>query len=214
MSNSLSILKEQLSSLWDKTINNPLSRHGRYSVNICQIIKSFQKVASVIKTILSQPCRAKEQGVIALTERTMTSGDRLRFSLGKKNDWKTSDAHLTINASFWPQRHAHMSKHSMSVLLLSTSVQGPLLGNKPQNTNKEKMPWLCYATSCPQLRAWLWTSFFHVSTERCSGSKPSRPSCYFLSSFPIPVWCPFFGFTVEVSQKKHLLWRADQSRSG
>lgn len=107
-----------------------------------------------------------------------------------------------------------MSKHSMSVLLLSTSVQGPLLGNKPQNTNKEKMPWLCYATSCPQLRAWLWTSFFHVSTERCSGSKPSRPSCYFLSSFPIPVWCPFFGFTVEVSQKKHLLWRADQSRSG
>lgn len=107
-----------------------------------------------------------------------------------------------------------MSKHSMSVLLLSTSVQGPLLGNKPQNTNKEKMSWLCYAACCPQLRAWLWTSFFYVSTERRSGSNPSQPSCCFLSSLPIPLCCPFFGFTVELSQKKHLHWRADQSQSG
>lgn len=142
----------------------------------------------------------------------MTTRDRLRFSL--TYDWKASDVHLTINASFCPKRSTHMSKNSMSVLLLSTSVQGPLLGNKPQNTNKGKMPWLCYATRCPQLRSWLWTNFFHVSTKRCSGSNPSRPSCYFLSSLPIPVWCPFFGFAVELSQKQHLIWRAHQSQSG
>ena len=54
-----------------------------------------------------------------------------------------------------------MSKHSMSFLMLVLAQSEALhKGNKPQNTNIEKMPWLCYAACCPQLQAWLWTSFF------------------------------------------------------
>lgn len=55
-----------------------------------------------------------------------------------------------------------MSKHSMSFLMLVLPQSKALLhmGNKPQNANTEKMPWLCYAACCPQLQAWLWTSFF------------------------------------------------------
>lgn len=119
-----------------------------------------------------------------------------------------------FNTSFWPCRNSHMLKHSMSILLLfSTLVQGPLHREQVPAHQHRKVPWLHYAACCPQLQGLAVDQLLPCLYWMVLQLKFFSHLAAALITL-ILVQCPSFGFMVGLSLKKHLLWRAHQSWSG